>query len=105
MGNQVITNRPFERLYCDFLGPYPFTKSNNSVIFICLDHLTKFIFLKALKTATTSNVILFFESELFPTFGVPRFIHSDNAKQFKEMKDFLTLYNISHITTGFYAPQ
>lgn len=107
MGNQIHTNRPFERLYCDFLGPYPLTKSGNSIIFICLDHLTKFVFLKPMKAATTSKVILFFESEIFPTYGVPRFIHSDNAKQFisKEMKDFYELYDISHITTGFYAPQ
>lgn len=105
MDNQIITNRPFERLYCDFLGPYPFTKAKNSIIFICLDHMTKFLFLKPMKSATTSNVILFFDNELFPTFGVPRSIHSDNAKQFssKEMQDFCNLYGIMHIT-GFYAP-
>lgn len=97
-----MTCRPFERLYC----PYPSTKVKNSFIFICLDHLTKFVFLKPLRTATTSNVILFFETELFPTFGVPRCIHSDNAKQFlsREMKDFYKLYDITHVTTGFYAP-
>ncbi|XP_046803807.1 uncharacterized protein LOC124419231 [Lucilia cuprina] len=81
--------------------------SKEKTAFVIPDHLTKFVFLKPMKAATTSNVILFFESEIFPTYGVPRFIHSDNAKQFlsKEMKDFYDLYGISHVTTGFYAPQ
>ena len=35
MGDQSVTNRPFERLYCDFLGPYPLTKEKNTCIFIC----------------------------------------------------------------------
>lgn len=106
MGNKFMTNRPFQRFYCDFLGPYPITKAKNSVIFICLDHLTKFIFLTPLKAATSTKVILFFQTEIFPTFGVPEYIHSDNAKQFtsKEMCDFFKLYEIKHITTGFYAP-
>lgn len=107
MGDQSVTNRPFERLYCDFLGPYPLTKEKNTCIFICLDHLTKFIFLKALKKATSANVILFYQTEIFPTFGVPKTIHSDNGKQFtsKEMSEFFALYDIKHIKTGFYAPQ
>lgn len=106
MGNQFPSNRPFERLYCDFLGTYPFSKVNNSVLFICLDHFSKFVFLKPMKSATSSNIILFLQNELFPTFGVPRCIHSDNGKQFisREMKEFLKLYEVNHITTGFYAP-
>lgn len=77
MGNQFVTNRPFERMYCDFLGPYPFSKSKNSIIFICLDHMTKFVFLKPLRAATSASVILFFQTEIFPTFGVPHYIHSE----------------------------
>lgn len=107
MEGQFVTNRPFERLYCDFLGPYPVTKNKNTCIFICLDHLTKFLFLTELKKATTSNVIIFLQTYLFPTFGVPRYLHTDNAKQFisKEMNDFLQLYGIIHIKAAFYAPQ
>ena len=105
MGSQFLTNRPFERFYCDFLGSYPFTKAMNSTIFICVDHFTKFLFLKPMKKATSANVIMFFQTEIFPTFGVPRYVHSDNGKQFtsKEMSLFFKMYGIAHITTGFYA--
>lgn len=107
MGNAFITDRPFQRLFCDFLGPYTCTKLKNSYIFICLDHLTKFVFLEPLRKATTENVIRFFQSNLFPTFGVPQFIHSDNGKQFVsgDMSNFFSLYGIEHVKTGFYAPQ
>lgn len=107
MGNAFVTTRPFERLYCDFLGPYPATKSKNTIIFICLDHFTKYLFLKAFRAATSANIILYFQTEVFPTFGVPKYIHSDNGKQFvsNDMKEFLKLYGIEHIKTGFYAPQ
>lgn len=44
---------------------------------------------------------------MFNTFGVPQFLHTDNAKQFisKEMQDFFHLYDVTHIRTGLYSPQ
>lgn len=107
MGRAFISTRPFERLYCDFLGPYPASKAKNTIIFICLDHFTKYLFLKAFRAATSANVIQYFQTEIFPSYGVPRYLHSDNGRQFvsKDMQEFLALYDITHIKTGFYAPQ
>lgn len=107
MGEAFLTARPMQRLYCDFLGPYPCSKSKNSQLFIVLDHFTKFIFLKPLRAATSINVIDFFQNYIFNTFGVPQFIHSDNAKQFvsAEMQEFFSLFGITHIRTGLYSPQ
>lgn len=42
MGNQVYPTRPFQRLYVDFLGPYPRSKNGHIGLFIILDHLTKY---------------------------------------------------------------
>lgn len=107
MGNAFTTSRPFQRIYCDFLGPYPRSKYQNTSLFIALDHMTKFLFLKPLRSATSINVISFFQNELFPTYGVPQFIHSDNGKQFvaKDFQEFLFKYGIKHIKTGLYSPQ
>lgn len=44
MGEAFLTSRPFQRLYCDFLGPYPSSKRNNTHLFILVDHFTKFVF-------------------------------------------------------------
>lgn len=49
MGRQIITERPFQRIYMDLLGPYPQTKMGNSSVFVAIDHFTKYIFLKPLK--------------------------------------------------------
>ncbi|XP_059221564.1 uncharacterized protein K02A2.6-like [Stomoxys calcitrans] len=107
MGEQFRTLRPFQRLYCDFLGPYPCSKSRNCQLFIAVDHFTKFLFLKPMKSATSIGVIDYLHNELFCTFGIPQYIHTDNAKQFtsKEMREFFATYGIRHITTGFYSPQ
>lgn len=107
MGDGFTTVRPMQRLYCDFLGPYPCSKGKNSQLFIVLDHFTKFIFLKPLRSATSTNVIDFFQNFLFNTFGVPQFVHSDNAKQFvsNEFQEFLRLFGVAHIRTGLYSPQ
>lgn len=107
MGNAFITSRPIQRIFCDFIGPYPRSKNQNTSLFIVLDHLTKFLFLKPIRAATSVNIINYFQNDFFPTYGVPQFIHSDNGKQFvsKDFHDFLLKYSVCHIKTGLYSPQ
>ena len=107
IGAQVQTSRAFEKLYVDFLGPYPRSKNQNAYIFIVLDHQTKFILLKAMKKATSKAVIKFLIDEIFFKFGVPNIIHSDNGRQFisKDFKDTLDAFGITHIKTAIHAPQ
>lgn len=94
MRKQVITYRPFQKIYVDFLGPYP----RNVYIFIVLDHQTKFVLLRAMTKATTKYV---------NKFGVPEAIYSDNGKQFtsESFKDLLNKCGITHIKSAVYAPQ
>jgi len=40
-------------------------------IFIVVNHFSKYIFLKAMKEATASNVVNFLVNEVFYKFGVP----------------------------------
>lgn len=107
IGNEVVTNLPFQKLYVDFLGKYPRSKSGNAFIFIVVDHFSKFTFLKAMREATASNVVKFMVEDIFRKFGVPETIHSDNGAQFvsKTFKDMIETYGINHIQTAPYAPQ
>lgn len=91
----------------DLLGPYPRTKMGNSMVFVAIDHFTKYIFLKPLKKATSSAIIKFLEENIFYQFGVPQYIHSDNGSQFvsSQMSDFLKAYGIKHVKTALYSPQ
>lgn len=83
MGNTEISERVFQKLYVDFLGPYPPSGSGNVGIFVALDHLSKLPFLKAVKKFTAESVIKFMEEELCHCFGVPKTVVSDNGIQFK----------------------
>lgn len=107
IGTEVVTERPFQKLYIDFLGKYPRSKKGHAYIFIVVDHLTKFVFLHAMKEATTANVIKFLVNHVFQNFGVPEKIHSDNGQQFvsKDFQKMINDYRIDHIRTAVYSPQ
>ncbi|KAL7735177.1 hypothetical protein ACLKA6_014893 [Drosophila palustris] len=52
MGKEVLTDRPMQKLYLDFLGKYPRSRKGNAYILIALDHFTKFVWLRAITNAT-----------------------------------------------------
>lgn len=107
MGSETIIDRPFQRIYIDFLGPYPRSKAGNCYIFIVLDHLTKYVLLKAMPKASTRNVVRFLIAEVFHKFGTPETVFSDNGKQFvsREFADVIRNFGISHIRTATHSPQ
>jgi len=63
--------------------------------------------LKPLRDATATGVVKYLEREVFHTFGVPEFVHSDNGRQFesKLFNNFLESYGVKHIKTAVYSPQ
>lgn len=107
MGNENVVERHFQRIYVDFLGPYPRSKFCNAYIFIVLDHVTRFVLLKAMGKASTKNVIKFLISEVFHKFGTPEKIVSDNGQQFasKEFANMMNTFGIEHIRTAIHSPQ
>lgn len=107
MGSTDFAIRPWQRIYIDFIGPYPRSSSGKTFIFIILDQLTKFVVLKALPKATAGNIIKVLREEIFNVFGVPEKIKSDNGSQFvsKEFGEFLNEYGIKPERTAFYSPQ
>lgn len=107
MGQIVNTERPFQRLYVDLIGPFPRTRDGNIGILIVLDHFSKFTFLKVLKKFDSKLIIKYLETEIFNCFGVPETLVSDNGTQFrcKEFESFLKRYGTEHIFTAVYSPQ
>lgn len=49
MGQMTESQRPFQKLYVDLIGPFPRSKKGNIGIFIVLDHFSKFTFFKTVK--------------------------------------------------------
>jgi len=104
---EVVTLRPFQKIYIDFLGKYPRSRGENSYVFIVVDHFSKFTLLKGMREAPSAGVIRFLRQEVFNKFGVPVLLHSDNGKQFvsKQFLEFLTEYGVKHIRTAVDSPQ
>ena len=107
MGNETITCRSFQKLYADFLGPYPRSKRNNTQLLVIVDHFSRFPFLKPMPKATAERVVKYMKEEIFCVYGIPESIHTDNGKQFvsKEFQALLQKYGIRHIRTAIHAPQ
>lgn len=107
MGNQITSDRIFQRLYVDFCGPYPRSRQGNCFVFVVLDHFSKFVFLKPMRSATAVEVVKYLEADIFHVFGVPEVIVSDNGRQFvsETFSDLLKRYGVKHMRTAVYAPQ
>lgn len=107
MGKAFEVDRPFQHIYIDFIGPYPRSRSGNTVIVIALDQLTKFVLVKPLKRATAETVLRFLKEDIFLIFGVPESILSDNGTQFisKEFSKMVNIFGIRHYRTAVYSPQ
>lgn len=107
MGKPTESERFFQKLYIDFLGPYPRSKSGSIGISVVLDHFSKFPFLKPVKKFTADAIMPFKEEEVFHCFGVPEVILSDNGAQFRSQKynALLQKYQVQHTYTAVYAPQ
>jgi hypothetical protein len=107
MGAQIKSIRPFQRLYVDFLGPYPRSRTGNIGVFIVLDHFSKFPFLHTVKNFSTNSIVNFLETQIFHIFGIPEVILSDNGKQFVSnlFHNLLAQYGITHDFTANHSPQ
>lgn len=107
MGQQILTERPFQFVYTDLLGPYPRSKRGNTFILVTLDKFSKFVLLHPLRKASAIEVKEFIERQVIQLFGVPEVLYSDNGVQYlsKEFKGMVDKYGIKHMTSATHAPQ
>lgn len=91
---------PMEKIFIDYKGPLPRTARGNTYILVCIDAFSKFTWLYPLREATASSTVACLKN-LCATFGVPRYIVSDNGRQF--MSDVFSKFcfdtAIQHVTT------
>lgn len=107
MGSQRKTERPWQILQIDFIGPLPRSKRGFSYLLVVVDTFSKFVRLCPLRNATSKSTIKFLEEEVFLLFGVPEIIISDNGSQFTstEFAKFIKSYGVKHWFTAAYHPQ
>lgn len=101
------TERCFQKIYIDLLGPYPRSKLGKIGIVIVLDHFSKFVLIKAIRNFKTPEILSFLKESVFNVFGIPETLVSDNGVQFRssQFKEFLKKRGVHHMYTAVYSPQ
>ena len=102
-----VTQRPMQKIFIDYVGKFPRSKAGNSVILVCVDAFSKFVWLIPVRQATTKATIRALQERIFSTFSVPEVLVSDNAQCFtsREFRKFCFELGMKHVTTSPYYPQ
>ncbi|CAM8950971.1 unnamed protein product [Rhodiola kirilowii] len=90
----------------DFMGPLP-SSQGNSFILVAVDYVSKWVEAIASPSCDAKVVIKMFKKIIFPRFGVPRAVISDNGSHFKEKRfeSMLKKHGIFHRCSTPYHPQ
>lgn len=104
-GTLIKATTPFERLNIDFKGPLP-TNTQNRYILTIIDEYSRFPFAYPCKDVSAGAVIKCLK-DLFTTYGVPQYIHSDRGTAFisNELRNYLITNGIACSRTTPYNPQ
>jgi hypothetical protein len=105
--SSVLSTYPWERIYVDFVGPLPRSKNGNEYAFTIIDSFSKFTVIEPIRSATASLVVNLLSRKIFPKFGYPKFLVSDNGSAFKArvFRDMMFKLGVSHVCTSPYYPK
>ena len=100
----IKATQPFERLNIDFKGPLPSVSRNKNILTI-IDEFSRFPFAFPCKD-TVSDTVISCLNDLFSTFGMPAYVHSDRGPSFlsEELKSYLHSKGIATSRTTSYNP-
>lgn len=73
----IVTNKPFERMGMDLLGPFPASYTGNRQIIVAIDYLTKWAEARALPTGEAKDVAGFVVDNILLRYGAPTQIIMD----------------------------
>ena len=100
------SNKPFERLALDIVGPLPQTLNDNRFILTMQDDLTKFSYAVPIQNHEAQTVATEL-SKFITLFGIPKTILTDQGTDFTSrlMKDLTKLFDTKHLLSSPYHPQ
>jgi hypothetical protein len=99
--------RPFQNVFCDYIGPLPRTKKGNKWLLVVTDAFSKYSVMLPAKNSTAATTIGLLERGLFAYFGHPLQLVSDRGPCFKAdtFKQFCLDLGIKHRHTSPYYPK
>ena len=98
---------PFAKLSLDLSGPYPKSLSGNRYIIAFVDWYSGWPEAFAVPDKTAETIAHLIINEIFPRFGCPLELVTDNGSENcnKIVKETLEVLNIHHVRTSYYSPQ
>lgn len=101
-----IAERPMERIQIDVVGRFPESRSKNQYIITAVDMHSGYAWARAQRRTTATELIKFMEDIRLEK-GLPKFLHSDNGKNFvsHQFQNYLSNQGIQHIRSTYYHPQ
>lgn len=95
------------KISLDLSGPYPASMSGNKYIIACVDWFSGWPEAFAVPDKTADTVVHLLLEYIFPCYGCPLLIVSDNGTENvnKTVKETLESLNIDHVLTSVYHPQ
>ena len=102
-----VAQRLTQKIFIDYVVKTPRSKASNMAILICVDAVSKFVWLVLVKEAMTRTTIKALNGSIFSSFSVPEVLVSDNTPCFtsSEFRQFCFGLGIKHVTTSPYYPQ
>ena len=102
----TTSEKPFQKLAIDIVGPLNLTSNGNKFILTMQDDLTKYSYAKALQNheaITIANSLL----EFITIFGIPETLLTDQGSDFCSniIKELNKLFKIKHVFSTPYHPQ
>lgn len=104
--NSERAERPMQKLFIDYIGPFPRSQSGHKYIMVVVDDFSRFCWLLP-SYGMTAGVSIKHLRTVFSWFGPPTTLVSDNAPAFSsgEFRRFCFVNGVRHITTTPYYPQ
>ncbi|XP_023728022.1 uncharacterized protein K02A2.6-like [Cryptotermes secundus] len=105
--SREVVTCPLERVFIDFVVPTVRSREGNIAVLVVFDDFSKFVCIYPVRRISSEVVKNCLVEKLFPSFGVPQSIVSDNAAVFKSSRFYNLCFSwgIRHITTSRYYPQ
>lgn len=106
MGQHRDVSRPWQVISLDLMGPFPRSKTGNTMLLVMSCWFSKFVLLFPLRTGKADKICEIVESQIL-LFGAPMAIICDNGKQFESQlfKEVATKYQTKLWYTPLYHPQ
>lgn len=103
----ISSNKPFERIGVDLIGPFPLSRSGNRHAIVVVDYYTKWVIAKPVPTADSKHLVDFLVRHFVLQHGAPVFLISDRGKCLTSLfaEEMYRALQTNHLTTTAYHPQ